>query len=91
MNSKPAIILFGLLGLLVIVGPPIWWYSHGKTLGEKREKKWGAILLGFLLLISLGYVQPTAKGDWIGWTVNMVRILGGVWLIAFGAKGSRIN
>ena len=85
------IILVALLGLLAIVGPRVWWYSHGKKPDEKREKKWGAILLGFLLLISLGYVQPTVKGDWIGWSVNMGRILSGVWLIAFGAKGSPVN
>jgi hypothetical protein len=89
--STPLIILVAFLGLLAIVGPPMWWYSHGKRPGEKREKKWGAILLGFLVLMSIGYVQPTVKGDWIGWSVNMARILSGVWLIAFGAKGSRIG
>jgi hypothetical protein len=69
----------------------MWWYSHGRKPGEKREKRWGAILIGILLLASLGHVQSTAKADWIGWSINILRILGGVWLIAFGAKGSLVN
>ena len=46
-------------------------------------------MLGSLLIISIGYVKPTVKGDWIGWAVNVGRLVAGAWIIAFGAKGSK--
>jgi hypothetical protein len=83
-------ILLAIIVLLAIMAPPIWWYRRGRRPGERREKRWGAIFFGILILISVGYVRPTAQGDWIGWIVNMVRVFGGAWMIAWGAKGSRV-
>ena len=92
MNSAFEVIralLIALAVLLTVVGPPTWWYWHGRKPGERREKQWGAILLGVLLIISIGYVKPTAKGDWIGWATNVGRLVCASWLIAWGARGSR--
>lgn len=86
--SDAVIITLAFVGLLAMVGPPMWWYSHGRKLGEKRETKWGAILLGILLISSVGATPATAKGDWLFTSFTLVRALAGVWLIAFGAKGS---
>ena len=92
IGSNPYLIaLFAFVGLLAVFGPPAWWYWHGRKPGERREKNWGAILFGLLVLISIGYIKPTAKGDWFGWVANMGRIFGGTWIVAWGAKGSRIQ
>jgi hypothetical protein len=89
-NSPPiTVLLIALAGLLIVLGPPLWWYSRGKKLGERREKNWIAIGIGILLLASLVASQPAAKGNWLAWSASMVRVLGGVWLIAYGAKGSK--
>jgi hypothetical protein len=86
--SDTVAITIGFAGLLAIVGPPMWWYSHGRKFGEKREKKWGAILLGIVLLASVGATPTPAKGNWLLTTFVLARALSGVWLIAFGAEGS---
>lgn len=91
MNSTFEVIRVGLLVLaifLAVVGPPIWWYLRGRKPGERRQKQWGAILFGVLLLVSIGYIK-TSKGDWIGWLANMGRFVCASWLIAWGARGSR--
>ena len=91
MNSTAEAIRIALLVigiLLAVIGPPIWWYLHGRKPGERRDKNWGAILFGILVLVSVGYIN-TAKGDWIGWLINMVRFVSASWIIAWGAKGSR--
>lgn len=72
--------------LLAIAGPPAWWYWHGKKPGERRQKKWGAILLGVLLIISMSYIRPT--GEWLGWLANVARLVAACWIIAWGVKGS---
>jgi hypothetical protein len=86
--SDSVVITLAFVGLLAVFGPPMWWYSHGRKLGEKREKKWGAILLGILLVASVGATPATAKGDWLFKGLTIARALAGAWLIAFGAKGS---
>jgi len=88
-SNIPLLIVLVLLMFFAIFGPPVWWYRRGVKPGERREKKWGAIILGSLLIISIGYVKPTVKGDWIGWAVNVGRLVAGAWIIAFGAKGSK--
>jgi len=90
MNSTFEVIRVSLLALamfLAIVGPPTWWYLHGRKPSERRQKQWGAILFGVLLLVSIGYIK-TAKGDWIGWVANLGRLVCASWLIAWGARGS---
>lgn len=71
-----------------------WALSPGCTRrrspGERREKRWGAILLGILMIVSIGYVQPSVRGDWFDWAANIARMVGGVWLLAWGAKGARV-
>jgi hypothetical protein len=57
-------VLLATVILLAIAGPPAWWEWNGKKPGERREKKWGAIFFGTLLIISMGYVRPTA--EWLG-------------------------
>ncbi|MBN9663648.1 MAG: hypothetical protein J0H49_35950 [Acidobacteria bacterium] len=92
IGSNPLLIGFiVLVGFLAIFGPPAWWYTRGRKPGERREKRGGAILLGILIIISIGYVQPAVRGDWFGWSVNMARVVGGVWLLAWGAKGARVG
>ena len=92
IGSNPSLIaVFALVFLLAVFGPPVWWYSHGRKPGERREKNWGAILFGALVLISIGYVKPSSKGDWFGWVVNVGRITAGAWIIAWGAKGTRLR
>jgi hypothetical protein len=86
--SDTVVITLALVGLIAVFGPPMWWYSRGRKLGEKREKKWGAILLGVLLLASVGATPVPAKGNWVFTSFIVARALAGVWLIAFGAKGS---
>ena len=86
--SDTVIIALALVGLLAVFGPPMWWYSHGRKPGEKREKKWGAILIGILLIGSVGSTPTPAKGNWLFASFTVARALAGVWLIAFGAKGS---
>jgi hypothetical protein len=86
--SNPVIITIALVGLLAVFGPPMWWYSHGRKFGEKREKKWGAVLLGIVMLASVGATPVPAKGNWFFTSFMIARAVGGVWLIAFGAKGS---
>ena len=78
--------LLAVVILLAVAGPPAWWYWHGKKPGERREKKWGAIFFGILLVISMGYVRPTA--EWLGWLANVGRLVAACWIIAWGAKGS---
>ena len=90
IGANPYLIaLFALVGLLAVFGPPSWWYWHGRKPGEQREKNWAAIIFGLHVLISIGYI--TAKGDWLGWVVNMGRVFGGAWIIAWGAKGTRVR
>ena len=90
MDNVLLISLLAFALLFAIIAPPIWWYRRGRKLGERREKSWGAILFGILLIISVGYVRPSAKGDWIGWVVNIARPILGAWIIAWGAKGRRV-
>lgn len=79
MGFDPLLIGFiVLVAFLAIFGPPAWWYTRGRKPGERREKRWGAILLGILMIISIGYVQPSFRSDWFGWTANMARMVGGV-------------
>jgi len=87
-SNEYLLVSIALVGMLAIIGPPIWWYGRGRRLGERRERKWGVILFGVLLLMSVGYGQPTAKGDWLRWLVNMGRAVAGVWIIALGARGT---
>jgi hypothetical protein len=90
MNDTVAITL-GFVGLLAVFGPPMWWYSHGRKPGEKREKKWGAIMLGILLVASVGATPAPRPGQAANWMLvgfTLARAIAGVWLIAFGAKGS---
>jgi hypothetical protein len=94
MSSGLQVLLACLLALallLAVFGPPAWWFWHDRKPGERREKRWGAIVLGALLIISMGYLKPAAKGDWVGWLVNIGRLVCGSWMIAWGAKGSRIS
>jgi hypothetical protein len=91
MDVGSNVFLISLLALglmLAVFGPPAWWYWHGRKPGERREKRWGAILFGGLLMISLGYIKPTDKWDWVGWAANIGRIVCAAWLIAWGARGS---
>lgn len=91
VGSNPSVIvLIVLVAFLAIFGPPAWWYTRGRRPGERREKRWGAILLGILMIVSISYVQPSVRGDWFGWSANMARVVGGVWLLAWGAKGARV-
>jgi hypothetical protein len=86
--NVPLILFLALLGMFAIFGPPAWWYWHGKKPGERRERRWQAILLGALLIITIGRIGPTVKGDWLGWAISIARISAGAWLIAWGARGS---
>ena len=86
MNNSLAVAI-GFAVLLAIIGPPMWWSSHGRKPGEKREKKWGAIIFGIVLVGSVGATN-TAKSNWLQTTFVLARALAGVWLIAFGTKGS---
>jgi hypothetical protein len=88
-SNVQAIVAVALVMFFAIFGPPVWWYRRGVKPGERREKKWGAIILGALLIISIGYIKPTVKGDWIGWAANVARLIAGAWIIAFGVKGSK--
>ena len=91
IGSNPLVIgLFALVVLLAVFGPPAWWYSHGRKPGERREKRWGAILLGVLMIVSIGYVKQTNRGEWLAWALNIGRVVGGAWLLAWGAKGTRV-
>ena len=89
--SESIVAVLAFAGLLAVFGPPMWWYSHGRRVGEKREKKWGAILFGILLIGSVGATPTPAKGNWLFTTFTIVRALAGAWLIAFGAKGSPVK
>lgn len=89
--SDTVVITLALVGLLVVFGPPMWWYSHGRRFGEKREKKWGAILLGIVLVGSVGATPATGKGDRLLAGFTIARVIAGAWLIAFGAKGSPVR
>jgi hypothetical protein len=80
--------LFAVVVLSALFVPPAWWYHRGRRPGERRKKLWGAIRFGWLMLASLGRVEPTAKGDWTGWLLNVARLEVGIWAIAIGAKGS---
>ena len=66
-------------------------YLWGRKPGERREKEWVAILLGLLLILSLGPIKPTAKGGWIGWIASMGRVVCIAWLIARGAKATQVR
>jgi hypothetical protein len=66
--------------LFAIAGPPGWWYWHGKSRASGGRKDWGAILFGILLIISMGYVRPTA--EWLGWLANVGRLVAACWIIA---------
>ena len=90
MNDT-VIVILAFAGLLAVFGPPMWWYSHGRKLGEKREKKWGAVLLGIFLIASVGATPTPAKGNWLFTSFTIARALAGAWLIAFGAKGSLVK
>lgn len=88
VGSNPVLIgLIALIGLLVLFGPPIWWYRHGRDPRERRKPNWWAIIFGVIVLI--GTRGRIAKGDWVGWAVSLVRYATGAWIIAWGAKGSR--
>ena len=89
--SDTVVIAIALVGLLAVVGPPMWWYSHGRKFGEKREKQWGAILLGILVFGSVGATPTPAKSNWLFTSFTIARALAGVWLIAYGAKGSPVK
>lgn len=89
MNSVSHLLLIGwaaLVALLAVFGPPMWWYSHRRKAGEKRQKRWGPILLGILLIAGVGPTPPGARISWVWW-FNVARAVGGAWLIAWGAKG----
>jgi hypothetical protein len=90
MKDSSAIAL-AVIGLLVIIAPPMWWYSRGRKLGEKRKRNWTAIHLGAFLIASEGITPMPTKGDWLLKSFNLARALAGVWLIAFGAKGSPVR
>ncbi len=88
-GSNPLLIgLIALVGLLAILGPPIWWYQHGRKPSEKKKLIWWAIIFGVIILSG---TRPTAKGDWLGWVASIIRIEMGVWIIAWGVKGSEVQ
>jgi multisubunit Na+/H+ antiporter MnhB subunit len=90
-GSNPLAVAALAVGMFVIVfGPPVWWYSHGRRAGERRERRWGAIILGLIVLLSASYIRPSATAEWVAWAANLSRIVGGAWLIAWGAKGKRV-
>jgi hypothetical protein len=91
MELRSNIFLIGLVllvGFLAVFGLPMWWFMRGRKPGERREKRWGAILLGILLFASVGAGNPAAKGNWVASTTVIARAVGGAWLIAWGAKGT---
>jgi len=88
-GSNPLLIgLTALVGLLVILGPPIWWYHHGRRPSKKKKLIWWAIIFGVIILSG---TRPTAKSDWLGWAASIIRIEMGVWIIAWGVKGSEVQ
>jgi hypothetical protein len=73
------------LAALVIFVAIMYW--HGREPGEHREKRWGVVLVG-ILVISIGYFKP-AKYNWIHWLGHVGGFVVISWLIARSAKGSR--
>lgn len=89
LGSNPFLIgLLVLVVFLAVFGLPMWWYMRGWKPGERRERRWGAIMFGILLLGSVGTIGPGAGGR-IAAVVAMARAVGGAWLVAWGAKGTR--
>ena len=76
--------------LLAFVGPPLWWYSRGRKPGERRTRRWEAIVFGIFLLSAVGRLTPAQKGDWGGAVIRLCMAEAAVWSIAIGAKGSKI-
>jgi hypothetical protein len=62
-------------------------YWHFREPGERRDKRWGAILAG-ILLVSIGYFKP-AKQNWTHWLGHVGGFVIISWLIARSARGSR--
>jgi len=73
--------------LLIVFGPPIWWYRRGRMPNQKRKPIWWAIVFGVIVISG---TRPTVKGDNLGWAVNIIRVEMGVWIVAWGAKGSQV-
>ena len=42
------LLLIVCVAFLLVLGPPLLWYSRGRKLGERRSKRWGIILFGIL-------------------------------------------
>jgi len=70
--------------------PDVVVFTWPEVRREAREK-WGAIMFGILLLGSVGATPAPAKGNWLFTAFVFARALSGVWLIAFGAKGSVVK
>jgi hypothetical protein len=76
------------LALVIVLAIKYWRDREG---GERRAKRWPAVLVGILLVISMAafFLQPPTKGNWIGWLAPLGRLAIIWWLIMRDEKEAR--
>lgn len=61
-------------------------YSHVHEDGERNGRRWLAILISAVLVVSLFLFKPPGNANWIYWSARMGRLAIILWLIVRYAR-----